>query len=111
MAQLTAGLYLTRGNRIVNLLTSSVVAGATIWAANLLGPIGGSDPLGVDTPLQYQETGVALPNGNTPPITPLATTVAANAGVASLSGLGSNTRHSDLLAQVGATQSTLGARG
>src|SRR5271166_473946 len=109
MAQLTAGLYLTRNNRIVQLLTSSVVGGVTQWTANLLGPIGGSDPLGIDSPVTYNETGAALPNGNTQPIEALATALNTQGNLNP--SFGSNVRETDILCQVGATQSTLGARG
>jgi hypothetical protein len=108
MAQLTAGYYLTRANRIVQLLTSSVVAGQTVWAANKLGPIGGSDPLGLDTPITYVETGVALANGNTQPITPLAIVQSPDNPNPTL---GSNIRGGDILAQIGSSQTTLGNRG
>jgi hypothetical protein len=111
MAQLTAGNYLTRNNRIVTLVSSSVnSAGQTVWAANLLGPIGGSDPLGTDSPVTYIETGVALPNGNTQPISPLATQSVPSNLLPTVPP-GSNIRETDLLCQVGASQTTLGARG
>jgi len=108
MAQLTAGFYYTRAWRLVQLLTSSVVGGVTIWAANLLGPTGGSDPLGLDSAVQYQETGAALPINVVPPVQPLATQVPQSSDVVPLVG---GPQMTDLMAPIGSTQSGQGGRG
>lgn len=108
MAQLTAGQYYTRNWRIVQLLTSSVVGGVTQWTANLLGPIGGSDPLGVESAVIYNETGVALPISNTPPVGPLATIVNPDTGLTPLVG---GPQMTDIMAQIGSSQTVQGGRG
>jgi hypothetical protein len=109
--QLSVGQYVRRDGRFVNLASPVTASGVTTWTGTVLGPTGGSDPLGTDTVITYQETGAALPNGNNPPIAPLAFAVPPSANVAALSQPGSNIRGSDILAQVGGTQSTLGNRG
>jgi hypothetical protein len=110
MAQLTAGLYYRRDWRVVNLLTSSVVGALTIWAAQLLGPIGGSDPLGVDSATQYAETGIALPPSNSPPVGPLATWFNPATDVIPASGSGGSQK-SDLMFPVGTVSTVEGLRG
>jgi hypothetical protein len=108
MAQLTAGNYYTRAWRIVNLISSSVVGSVTQWTGNLLGPIGGSDPLGVDSAVIYNETGLALPINNNPPVGPLATFVNPDTGLTPLVG---GPLMTDIMAQVGSSQTTQGNRG
>lgn len=76
MAQLTAGFYLTRNWRIVQLISSSVIGGITVWAANIIGQpavVPPGPPLEIEAAIQYQETGQSLPQSNVPPVGPLAT--------------------------------------
>jgi len=75
MAQLTAGFYFTRNWSLVQLVSSSIIGGLTVWLVNLFGGVGPTPPgpYGVTGTAQYVETGVALPPSNVPPIGPLAT--------------------------------------
>jgi hypothetical protein len=108
MAQLTAGLYYTRGWRVVNLLTSSVNgAGQTVWAANLPAPTGGYGNLTLDSPVTYVESGLPLPGSGVPPVGPLATLSFAATDVVDPVPPGSGFS-SDIMAQVGTVQSLQG---
>jgi hypothetical protein len=76
MANLTAGFYVTRNWRLVQLLSSSVIGGVTVWAASLYGQPASVPPgpaLEVEAAVQYQETSQTLPQSNVPPVGPLAT--------------------------------------
>lgn len=110
MAQLTAGLYYRRDWRVIQLLTSSVIGTQTVWAANLLGPIGGNDPLGVDSAVQYAETGLALPPSNTPPIGPLATLYDPATDVIPAPGTQSGAQKTDLMFPVASVPTTIGTK-
>jgi hypothetical protein len=108
MAQLTAGLYYTRGYRVVNLLTSSVnAAGQTVWAANLISRQGGYPLLNLDSPVSYVETGVALPGPSVPPVAALAVLnlTATNVVQPLLPGSG---LMSDIIAPIGTVQALQG---
>jgi hypothetical protein len=108
MAQLTAGLYYTRGYRVVNLLTSSVNgAGQTVWTANLLSRQGGYGLQNLDSAVSYVETGLPLPPGSTPPAGALAVLnfTATNVVEPLLPGSG---LMSDIMAPIGTVQALQG---
>lgn len=111
MAQLVAGNYYRRDWRVVTLISSSVVGTLTVWTANLLGPIGGSDPLGVESAVQYVETGVALPPSNSPPVGPLANFYDPATDVIPAPGTLGGPLQTDLMYPVGTVSTTIGSRG
>lgn len=108
MAALTAGLYVTRNNRLVNLLTNApvtinVLGGTqtvTVWQANLL-----KQDQTVDQAVQYQETGLTLPAAD-PPVNPLATLYQPATDV-----IDSNPFQWDIMLAVGTARLEQGSRG